>query len=184
MLLTLGTAHVACLSLPRMPPARASFIRGPYPGGRAYRLVTDNCGGNLVNWAQTVLAGCQGDARFFAQAASARRGCGGLRFEILPDGLTGLWRNLGLHHTPADFARSLVETLSQRMAALARRLTPRPGNLLVAGGGSQSRFFVRTLSEALGARVRVTPATPLLGAARMAAELLAPKRNDDRTAAL
>ena len=172
LLLTFGTAQVGYVCLRRMPPPHAALVRGPYPGGRAYRLAADGCGGNIINWAQTVLAGCENDERFFAQAAMSERGCCGLVFEPALDRSTGAWRNIGLHHTPADFARSVVEALSGRMAAMAKRFgaTPRRHKVLAAGGGSQSALFVRTVSEMLGTPVHVTTASPFVGAARMAVE--------------
>jgi sugar (pentulose or hexulose) kinase len=174
LLLTLGTAQVAYVCLRRMPTPHAAFVRGPYPGGRAYRLAVDGCGGNIINWAQTVLAGCENDARFFAQAATSERGCRGLVFEPTLDCGTGVWRNVGLHHTPADFARSVVEALSKRIVVMAKRLSasPRGPKVLAAGGGSQSSLFVQTVSEMLGRPVRVTTASPFVGAARMAVEAL------------
>ena len=194
ILLTLGTAQVAYVCLRRTSPPfckpcrslltsaptvhaapHAALVRGPYPGGRAYRLAADGCGGNIINWAQTVLAGCENDAKFFAQAARSERGSRGLVFEPTLDSGTGVWRNVALHHTPADFARSVVEALSTRMAAMVKTLgvSPRRHKVLAAGGGSQSALFVQTVSEMLGAPVHVTTASPFLGAARMAAEAVA-----------
>jgi len=176
MLLTLGTAHVGYVCLRRMPAPHAALVRGPYPGGRAYRLAVDGCGGNIINWAQTVLAGCDTDERFFAEAAKSERGCQGLVFEPALDSGTGVWRNIGLHHTAADFARSVIEALSRRLAAMVKTLgvNPRRQTVLAAGGGSQSALFVRTVSEALGAPIHVTTAGPFRGAARMAAEAIGP----------
>jgi xylulokinase len=172
VLLTLGTAHVGYVCLPRLPAPDSAFVRGPYPGGRAYRLAVEGCGGSAINWAQTVLAGCDSDEKFFAEAAKSDRGCHGLLFEPTLDGGTGVWRNIGLHHTPADFARSVIEALSRCVTAmvLALGVDPRRRQILAAGGGSQSPLFVRTISEMLGAPICVTDAGPLIGAARMAAE--------------
>jgi sugar (pentulose or hexulose) kinase len=172
MLLTLGTALVGYVCLPRLPAPQATLVRGPYPGGRAYRLAVDGCGGNIINWAQTVLLGCDSDEKFFAEAAKSDRGCHGLVFEPDLGGGAGVWRNIGLHHTPADFARSVIEALSGRLAAMVSDLDvdPRRHKILVAGGGSQNALFVRTVSKKLGVPVRVTTAGPLIGAARMAAE--------------
>jgi len=176
MLLTLGTAHVGYVCLRRMPAPQAALVRGPYPGGRAYRLAVDGCGGNIINWAQTVLAGCDSDERFFVEAARSERGCHGLVFEPTLDSGTGVWRNIGLHHATGDFARSVIEALSRRMAAMVKTLgvNPRRHKVLAAGGGSQSALFVRTVSEALCSHVRVTTASPFMGAARMAVEAIGP----------
>jgi sugar (pentulose or hexulose) kinase len=175
VLLTLGTAQVAYVCRRRMPSPRAGLVRGPYPGGRAYRLAADGCGGNIINWAQTVLAGCGNDEQFFARAAESECGSRGLVFEPLLDSGTGVWRNIGLHHAPADFARSVVEALSRRMAVMAKQLSAglRHKEVLAAGGGSQSPLFVRTVSEMLGARVRAVTASPVVGAGRTAVQAIA-----------
>jgi sugar (pentulose or hexulose) kinase len=161
-----------------MPASRPALVRGPYPGGRAYRLAVDGCGGNVINWARTVLSGCDSEEKFFGAAARSVPGCRGLVFEPALDSGTGAWRNLGLHHTPADLARSVVEALSRRLAGLVRDLgvDPRRRRVLVSGGGSRSALFLRTVSEALGAPVRATSAGPLLGAARLAREAIMPAR--------
>lgn len=172
LLLTLGTAQVAYVCLRRMPAPHAALVRGPYPGGRAYGLAADGCGGNIINWAQSVLAGCENDEKFFAEAAKSERGCRGLVFKPSLDSGTGVWRNIGLHHTPSDFARSVIEALSQRMRMMVKHLCVdvRRHEVLVAGGSSQSELFVRIVSDTLPAPVRVTTATAFLGAARMAFE--------------
>lgn len=167
MLITLGTAQVAYRCVTRLPAARAGMVRGPYPGGRYYRMVADGWGGNLINWAETVLAGCATDRTFFAQAARAPVGCRGLVFD--PD--RGEWRGLGLHHTTAELARSVLEALTDRMVNLVRRLGGVGQDLvLVAGGGSTQPLWRAMVGQRLGVRLRRTTATPLTGAARMAAE--------------
>ena len=77
--------------------------------------------------------------------------------------------NIGLHHTSAEFARSVIECLVRRMAALVRRLDADQsvGKILVAGSGSRSTTWVRILSEELETPLTVTEADPLRGAARM-----------------
>lgn len=172
VLLTLGTAHVAYACLGRMPAPRPGLVRGPYPGGRAYRLAVDGCGGNVLNWARTVLAGCGSEEEFFGQAAGSVRGARGLVFEPDLDSGCGAWRNIGLHHTTADLARAVVEALGRRLATLVKDLgvDPRRRRVLAAGGGSRNAFFLQAVSAALGAPVRAISAGPLLGAARMALE--------------
>jgi len=174
VLLTLGTAHVAYVCLGRMPAPRPGLVRGPYPGGRAYRLAVDGCGGNVLNWARTVLAGCESEGEFFSQAAGSVSGARGLVFEPDLDSGCGAWRNIGLHHTTADLARAVVEALGRRLSSLVKDLgvDPRRRRVLAAGGGSRNAFFLQSVSTALGAPVRVISAGPLLGAARMAVEAI------------
>ena len=170
LLITLGTAQVAYACTEEISAPDPAWIRGPYPGGRHYRMAADGCGGGVINWARTVLSGCRTDEAFFDQVDSAEPGCRGLVFDAeLPAG-RGAWRNIGPHHTPAELARSIVENLVKRMGAMVRRLNAaRPGGeILVAGGGSRSATWVRLLSEELGAPLAVTEADPLRGAARMA----------------
>lgn len=174
LLLTLGTAQVAYRCAPRMPRPRPGLIRGPYPGGCFYGMAADSCGGSIVNWAKTVLADCGDDASFFAEAARAPRGCHGLVFEAALDAGRGGWSQLGLHHTKADLARSVIESLSRRMAGLVREVggAAKGGTARVAGGGSAQPLWRRIIAEELGARLEATDARPLRGAARMAARHL------------
>jgi sugar (pentulose or hexulose) kinase len=170
LLITLGTAQVAYACTEEIPAPDWGWVRGPYPGGRHYRMAADGCGGGVINWARTVLSGCETDEAFFAQVDSAEPGCRGLVFDAeLPAG-GGAWRNIGLHHTPAEFARSIVESLVKRMVAMVQRLKIERsgGEILVGGGGSRSATWVGILSEELGAPLTATEADPLRGAARMA----------------
>jgi len=136
-----------------------------------YAMAADSCGGSIVNWAKTVIAGCETDTAFFREAARAPRGCRGLVFEASLDTGTGSWQNLGLHHTPADLARSVLDSLAARLAGLVRGLgVPAAGRRFrVAGGGSARPLWRRIVADALNARLTVTAANPLKGAARMAA---------------
>ena len=170
LLLTLGTAQVAYRCSKRMPRPKPGLIRGPYPGGQFYGMAAGSCGGSIVNWARTVLPGCADDASFFREAARAPRGCHGLVFDASLDAGRGGWEQLGLHHTRADLARSVIESLSRRMAVLVDEVGggAKGGEALVAGGGSTQPLWRRTLAETLGLRLKATEARPLLGAARMA----------------
>ncbi len=170
LLITLGTAQVAYASRPTMPQPRAGVIRGPYPGGLFYAMAADSCGGNIVNWAKTVIAGCETDAAFFREAGRAPKGCHNLIFEASLDTGAGSWQNLGLHHTPADLARSVLESLAARLAGLVRTLgtSAKGQTILVAGGGSVQPIWRRIVAESLETKLTVTAASPLLGAARMA----------------
>ncbi len=170
LLITLGTAQVAyaCQQEPSAPDA--AIIRGPYPGGLHYRMAADSCGYNVVNWLRDVLPDCRADADLFELAGTSEHGCGGLVFEAdLPDG-KGTWRNIGLHHGPAQFARSVVESLSKRMASMigCLQVDLSRTTVLAAGGGSRHAVWVRILADMLDQPITVTQADPLDGAARMA----------------
>lgn len=170
LLLTMGTAQVAYACRVALPRPMAGLIRGPYPGGLYYRMAADSCGGSVVNWAETVIAGCDGDNAFFKAAGRAPSGSHGLVFEASMDVGRGEWRALGLHHTADDMARSILESLSERMAAMVRRVgsAGRGGAVMVSGGGSRQAVWRGILEERLGVRLTVTEANPLLGAARLA----------------
>lgn len=170
LLITMGTAQVAYACYPRMPRPRPGTIRGPYPEGRYYRMAADDCGGNVINWAKTVLAGCRDDEGFFKNAQGAPRGCHGLIFDAALDSGHGGWTNLGFHHTREDMARSILEALSRRMADLVDRLGLKLNGreVLAAGGGSLRPLWRTMVSEGLGANLVYTKANPLLGAACMA----------------
>ncbi|NWG12621.1 MAG: hypothetical protein HXY20_03705 [Acidobacteria bacterium] len=168
-LVTLGTAQVVYRCLERRPAARPGLIRGPYPGGRYYSMAADAWGGNLVNWAETVLVGCATHAQFFAQAARAPAGCRGLTFD--PE--RGAWEGLNLQHEASDMARSILESLADRLSGLLRRVGSRPQRpLLVSGGGAGQPVWRGIVAERLQQRVRTTRANSLLGAARLAADFL------------
>jgi len=174
LLLTLGTAHAAYRCAETMPRSNSNLLRGTFPGGRYYRMAADGCGGNVINWAKTILAGGETDEKFFKLATEAALRCRGLTFESDFDSCGGSWKNIGYHHTPNDFARSVLECLARRMFGLIRQLGGRleASRVFVAGGGSQSPVWVRLLSETLGVKVKVTEGRPCVGAARMAWEAL------------
>ena len=168
-LLTLGTAQVVYACRPRMPRPKSGLIRGPYPGGLFYRMAADGCGANVTNWAETVLAGCETHDKFFAQAARSPAGCAGLIY----DADQGAWLNIGMHHTSADMARAILESLSRRLAGrLAQVSDGRRLRLLVAGGGSQREVWRKILSKAVGERLTRTAVSPLIGSARMGGAVL------------
>ena len=177
LLLTLGTAQVAYACERELPEASAAAVRGPYPGGSYpgdlfYRLAADSCGGSIVNWAKTVLAGCASDAEFFARVEEAEPGCRGLVFDADLPGMKGAWRNLAFCHGTADMARAVIESLVRRMAAMTAVLIGGVENtsrftVLAAGGGSRARAWVGMLEQALDCTIRTTEADPLRGAARM-----------------
>jgi xylulokinase len=172
LLITLGTCQVAYRA-PAAPPAAGRVTAaGPYPGGCWYAMAAHSCGGDLINWAKTLLAGCGTDARFFAAAAAAPRGCRGLVFSPGDADGEGVWSHLAPGQTAGDFARSIIEELVRRMTRLVATLegkTP-AARLLVAGGGSRARVWTAMLAEALGRPLKPVSADPLLGAARMAME--------------
>lgn len=170
LLITLGTAQVAYACCKRMPKPGVGAIRGHYPGGLFYRMAADSCGGNVVNWAETLLFGGRDDAAFFREAQRAPSGCHGVVFDTALDSGQGGWTQLGVHHTRADLARSVLETLGRRMSGLVKQLgVKRVGRkILVAGGGSAQPLWRNIMAEFLDARLVRTHANPLLGAARMA----------------
>jgi sugar (pentulose or hexulose) kinase len=173
LLVTLGTAQAAYVHMAKLPKARAEWIRGPYPAGGCYRMAADGYGGNLINWAKTILNGCATDEEFFNRASKSPAGCNGAVFEPNDKPTGNSWGNLASHHTSADLARAVLEGLTRRTVRLVRRIEPRlKRQILVAGGGSENPLWVRMLSEQLGVRCRVIPANPCLGAARMALRAL------------
>jgi len=170
LLATLGTALTAYTYSKTPPRPNAALLRGHFPRGGWYRMAADSCGGSVINWAETILCGCGTDEKFFKHAAHSPPGCRGLRFDSTCDQGRGRWSNIGFHHSSADFARSVLESLAGRMSELIRQLgvqvdqTP----VLVAGGGSRNPLWVRILSQNLGVGVKVTDGRPFVGAARMA----------------
>lgn len=179
LLVTLGTAQAAYICTDRMPRPHANLFRGPFPGQKFYRMAADSCGGSVINWAKTVIAGCETDKDFFALAAKSSPGCRGLAFAPNVDDSKGDWNNLGFHHTPADFARSVLECLTRRMSGLVRQLGVRLERMpvFVAGGGSENPLWVRMLSDTLGVKLKIAEGRPCVGAARMAWRSLSDNRS-------
>ncbi len=169
LLITLGTCQVVYRVPAPAPRPDRTTAAGPYPGGGWYAMAADTCGGNLVNWAKTVLAGCARDEDFFAAAAGSPPGCRGLRFEMAPGADNNAWRGLAPVHTPGDCARALLEALVRRLRDLVAGLAdPCPATILLAGGGSRQPLWAALTAEALGRPVVRTEADPLAGAARLA----------------
>lgn len=174
VLLTLGTAQVAyrvCTTLPRPHP---NLVRGPFPQRGYYLMAADVWGGNLIQWAKTILADGATDEAFFQLVARGQPGCQGLRLELETHDQRLAWRHLAPHHTPADLARSVIECLCRRLAALLAELGPASAQrrVLVAGGGRLSSAWLDILSQTLGGSVHPTEAQALHGAARLACEAL------------
>ena len=148
----------------------SALIRGPYPGGLHYRMEANDCGGNVVNWGRNLLFEEGSDDSFFELAARAGKDCLGLSFKPDVASGQGAWIGLGLQHGRAEFARSLLEALADRVAVMVRALNVDTGRtpLLVAGGGSRQPLWLQLLSQRLGCALRPTDADPLRGAALMA----------------
>jgi sugar (pentulose or hexulose) kinase len=171
-LVTLGTANVVYAVNPKATGPMPNQIRGPYPGGLYYRMAADSCGGNVVNWARTVLAGCESVGSFFEAVKRAKPGCEGVRFDAeLPRG-AGSWTGLGLHQSADEMARAVIESLNGRITNMVDDLglDPKSGSILIAGGGSQSDVWISMLEDRWETRLTRTEADPRRGAARMALE--------------
>lgn len=178
-LVTLGTAQVVYAYRRELPRAAEHLIRGPYPGGGWYSMVADAVGGSVINWAKTVIAGGASDQDFFDLAAKAPVAADELRFAADLDRGRGQWRNLGFHHGPEHLAKSVVDALAERLGALVKLLeldvTRTP--FLVTGGGSMAQPWVNAVDTALGVQLAHIDSSPLIGAARMAANCSASGQN-------
>ena len=176
VLISLGTAQVVYVCRATMPPAAGDTMRGPYPGGRFYRLAADECGTGTIDWARAVVAGGGADGDFDAAAAAGATDCHGVRF--VADGPAGQGRWMGAERrdvTAGDRARAVLECLGERLARMAQRLDVDVASqpLWVTGGGSRAAFWIRLIEQRLGAPLhRVPSASPSLGAARMARKIL------------
>ena len=181
LLITLGTAQVAYICVDSLPPACPGTMRGPFGGELSYRLAADECGGSTVNWARTQIPGCDDDAAFNLAAAGAPAGCDGLAFVADGPVGTGRWTGARPEHGPGHYARAVLEWLAVRMKGMIETLETNPSAapVLVGGGGSRSETWLRILREILGADLQTTNASPLLGAARMAACALPPAQRKD-----
>jgi len=173
LLITLGTAQVAYVACPRVPPPAPGVIRGPYPGGLGYQLVADDHGAGTVHWARTVLDGCGSESLFERAASRGAADCGGVRFIADGPAGSGRWVEDTQRATEADKARAVLLCLVERLAAMLGRLQPTVSEkrLLVAGGGSNSEVWLDCLRQQLGKSLhRIEAASPARGAAHLALE--------------
>lgn len=173
-LITLGTAQVPYRWQRSEPPAGPGYVRGPYPRGGFYLLVADDAGSGTVDWARSILTGFETGEQFFDAAASVPSGCGGLAFQPDVGSGRGSWTGIARSHTPAYFARAVVEGLARRASEAVRLIegedSARP--LVVAGGGGRFKTWLDIIEQTLGRPVTVTDASPLTGAAKMAWEAI------------
>ena len=80
LLIGLGTAQVVYATFAQMPATVPGLLRGPYPGGRFYRLGADDWGSGTVSWACRTISGLA-DVKDFDRAVSvAPEDCHGVRF--------------------------------------------------------------------------------------------------------
>lgn len=173
ILVSLGTAQVVYACHSEMPESVPGLMRGPYPGGPFYQLGADNCGAGTVNWARSILPGCESEADFDRAAADAAPDCHGVRF--IADGASGAGRWSGLDNpeaTVADQARAVLVTLTERLGDMLDKMTAdvRHRPILLSGGGSESAPWRECLKQQLNLDfTRVAAASPPLGAAKMVA---------------
>jgi sugar (pentulose or hexulose) kinase len=165
-LITLGTAMAVYACSEDMPIAHASLVRGPYPGGGAYRMATAP-GGSCVNWAASRIDACADEEAFFRMAAN---GSDEVVFTVTGPAGEGAWE-------PPDAdgpsrARAVVQALAHRMRDMVGVVDPAQElPVCVAGGGTRSALWLTLLEQALDRQLSVVDADPLRGAARMAARL-------------
>lgn len=170
LLITLGTAQVAYQCVNEMPKPSEFIARGQYPQGLFYKMAVDNAGGSVIGWAKESLPEIDSYERFFELASDAPFDCNGLRFTFNEDLNCGEWLSEKSNHKISDYARSVIEYLCRRMKALITNMGVNLHDIsvLCAGGGSNQKIWVDTLSVALNMPIKITEAEPLLGVAKMA----------------
>jgi len=181
----IGTAEVVgtLASTPVLDRAGEPMVEThAYPTGAFFVENPGWMSGGAVRWAARML-GLSGDAELDALAASAPPGAGGITFvPALAGAMTPVWRphargtlhGLAAGHDRAHLARAVLEGL----AFAARDVVVRLGELglparevLLLGGGAQSRVWAQIRADVLGLPHQVaarTDATPV-GAAMIAA---------------
>jgi len=171
VLVTLGTAQVAYAVCDELPPPAAGTMRGPYPGGRFYRLAADTCGAGTVNWARGRLRECASPEALDRAAGDAPEDCGGVCFVADGPAGSGRWLGGSAATTSGEKARAVFTCLAERLANMLAMLGPQAADrkLLVAGGGSRSTTWLECIRRRLGRPLQRTEfASPCLGAARLA----------------
>ena len=169
VLITLGTAQVAYVCHDRLPTPVTGTLRGPYPGGRFYRMVADECGTGTVDWASDAL-GLTGPAAFHQAAGHADVDCPGVRF--IADGPAGRGHWVGPDDAGvAERARAVLACLAIRLADMLALLEIDLADwpLLLAGGGRHSTPWRECIARRLDVPLTVIEtASPTRGAAKMA----------------
>lgn len=185
VLCAIGTAEVVgtlAQTLVLDPAGEPMVETHAYPTGAFFVENPGWMSGGAVRWTQRML-GLSGDAELDALAASAPTGAGGVTFvPALAGAMTPVWRphargtlhGLAAGHDRAHVARAVLEGL----AFAARDVVVRLGELglpardvLLLGGGAQSRIWAQIRADVLGVPHHVaarTDATPI-GAAMIAA---------------
>ncbi len=167
-LVTLGSAQVVYQWTADCPPPAADVIRGVYPGGGYYRMMADIYGGHLIS--RTVRqCGLRGFDQFFdlaKQGVAAGAPLPALRVEA--ERL--VWDDEQKASAAARCA-AVLDFLNERMAGYIGRLQGGPSGALYLAdsGGARNNVWRRGLERKLGQEIRLKPAAPTLGAARMLA---------------
>lgn len=179
-LVTLGTAQVAYVSADRLPgpvsPTEGFYMRGPYPGGRFYRLGVTNLGGGLITIAIRDNPELKDFPTFFSLAEEAGPDDGSCRLEVDTANNAVGW--VGATPSPALKARLVLDHLVDAMADLLKGLgTLESGKpMLCAGGGARNAIWRRLLEEKTGARLTRVEVDPAHGAALLLRDYFAAQK--------
>jgi xylulokinase len=168
-----------------------------YPTGAFFIENPGWLSGGAVRWAQRTL-GFASDADFDAAAASAPAGADGITFvPALAGAMTPVWRSDArgtLHgltpaHDRSHIARAILEGLAFASRDVAQRLVALglpAREVVVLGGGGQSKVWTQIRADALGLPHRVSARTDTcpVGAAMIAAVAVGALRDLPTAAAL
>jgi xylulokinase len=149
--------------------------------GGWYAMAALQNGGSAWAWAGGVLG--LTDEEFFAAAASARPGAGGVAFRPFltgerggvarPDDRGG-WTGLHAATTRAELARAALEGVAFAVAAALALLEPSPSEepVVLTGGGARPAVVRQLLADVLGRPVRHLPlrSASAIGAAQLAGQ--------------
>jgi len=167
VLITLGSAQVAYACYPEMPPPSTNIARGPYPGGRFYRMAVDSYGGSLISMIIEKMSEFSDFDSFFQLAAEAdgTNSCLKLNLDKKTNEIS--WDGHPEH--PGEYALTVIDFISSNMAELVHRLKPDLSGteIYCAGGGTKNRIWTEALEKKLAKKLTIIEADPLLGAARM-----------------
>lgn len=191
---TVGTSGAvrAVAPAPRVHPRGATWCYGLLPG-TWYLGGAINNGGIALRWfkenlwtgAGALVGGDPYDA-ITAQAAGAPAGSGGLLFLPFLTGerspgwnarARGVLFGLGLHHTNAHIARSVLEGVAFRLKSVLQTIEELVGGsqeIRCSGGFARSPAWLQIVADVLGCEVAVPAQTEgsALGAALIAAHAL------------
>lgn len=163
ILITLGTAQIAYCCCDNMPEPADGLFRGIYPGGLFYAMFAKNGGAIISRVIETFPEFKDFDT--FANLAENASVNSGLSFSINDE---AEWSDENANL--ADKALAVFVYLSKgigKMFAALRKTSTADGEILLAGGGTKNRIWVKLIESEINKKAVIVNTSPCRGIARM-----------------